>query len=76
MTLTAVRGASVTVRGTALGPDRGTGTLLIDGKPVSATAWSDSSITFTVPEDLPPGEVSLQVSVYGYLTAPVTLVVT
>jgi hypothetical protein len=73
MTLTAAAGTSITVRGVALGTQ---GTLLIDGEPVAVAPWTDTSVTFTVPEGLPPGEVSLQASVHGYLTAPVTLVVT
>lgn len=74
--MTAARGQPLTVHGVALGANQGGSTLLLDGKPVAIDDWSDTSITFTVPEGLPAGEVSLQVAVYGYVSAPVTLAVT
>ena len=74
--MTAARGRSLTVHGVALGADQGASTLLLDGTPVEIVDWSDTSITFRIPEDIAATEVTLQVAVYGYVSAPVTLALT
>ena len=77
--------AAVTVTGSGLGAQQGNGQLLLNGSPIAVTAWSDTSIQFTVPPDDPatgvawanlPKVVPLVVSMTGQLSNSVTFKVT
>jgi hypothetical protein len=77
--------AAVTVTGSGLGAQQGNGQLLLNGSPIAVTAWSDTSIQFTVPADDPatgvawanlPKVVPLVVSMTGQLSNSVTFKVT
>jgi hypothetical protein len=74
--LTAARGTQLTVPGVALRAPQGPSTLLFDERPVQADVWNDTAVTFTVPKEIPEGDVNLRVSVHGYVTPPVKLTVT
>lgn len=83
--LSAPSGTAVTVSGSGLGAQQGNSQLLLNGAPIAITAWSDTSIQFTVPADNPatgaawanlPMAVSLVVSMTGQLSNAATLKVT
>lgn len=78
-------GTPVTVTGSSLGAQQGNSQLLLNGAPVAITAWSDTSIRFTVPADDPatgiawasvPKAVPLVVSITGQLSNSTTFKVT
>lgn len=78
-------GTAVTVAGSGLGAQQGNSQLLLNGAPIAVTAWSDTSIQFTVPADDPatgvawanlPKAVPLVVSSTGQLSNSVTFKVT
>ena len=45
--------------GSDLGAQQGNSQLLLNGAPIAVTAWSDTSIQFTVPADDPATGVAL-----------------
>ena len=72
---------SVTVTGRGLGAQQGGSQLVLNGAPIAVTAWSDTSIQFTVPADDPatgvastnlPRAVPLVVPMTGQLSISVT----
>jgi hypothetical protein len=78
-------GTPVTVTGSGLGAQQGNSQLLLNGAPIAVTAWSDTSIQFTVPADDPatgvawanlPKSVPLVVSMTGQLSNSATFKVT
>jgi IPT/TIG domain len=78
-------GTPVTVTGSGLGAQQGNSQLLLNGAPIAATPWSDTSIQFTVPADDPatgvawaslPKAVPLVVSMTGQLSNSATFKVT
>jgi hypothetical protein len=48
-------GDTVTLQGASLGQNQTTSQLLLDGQPVPAANWSDTSIEFRVPDTYPAG---------------------
>jgi len=76
----------VTVTGSGLGAQQGNSQLMLNGAPIEeVTAWSDTSIQFTVPTADPvtaaiwanlPKAVPLVVSIAGQLSNSVTFKVT
>ena len=78
-------GKAVTVTGSGLGDKQGSSQLLLNGAPIPVTAWSDTSIKFTVPADDPatgaawaslPKAVPLAVSKTGQLSSSAMFKVT
>jgi hypothetical protein len=78
-------GAAVTVTCSGLGAQQGNSQLLLNGAPIAVTAWSDTSIQFTVPADDPatgvawanlPKAVPLVASMTGQLSNSATFKVT
>ena len=78
-------GTAVTVTGSGLGAQQGNSQLFLNGAPIAVTAWSDTSIQFTVPADDPaigvawanlPKAVPLVVSMTGQLSNSATFKVT
>lgn len=76
---------AVTVTGSGLGAQQAGSQLLLNGAPIAVTAWSDTSIQFTVPADDPatgiawtnlPKAVPLVVSMTGQLSSSATFKVT
>src|SRR5262249_12150336 len=74
-------GTSITVIGSGLGDEQGSSQLLLNGAPIAVTAWSDSSIQFTVLVDDPatgvawaslPKAVPFAVSKTGQLSSSAT----
>jgi hypothetical protein len=51
----AAAGTNVTIRGASLGAAQGASQLLLDGFPIAVGNWTDSAITFTVPQAHPSG---------------------
>jgi hypothetical protein len=83
--LSGAPGTPVTVTGSGLGASQGTTQLLLHGGPIKPTKWSDSSITFTVPDEDPatgvawaskPMPVDLTVSMMGQSGNSATFTVT
>jgi IPT/TIG domain len=75
----------VTVTGSGLGAQQGSSQMLLNGAPIAITAWSDTSIQFTVPADDPatgvawanvPKVAPLVVSITGQLSNSATFKVT
>ncbi|MBL8696474.1 MAG: IPT/TIG domain-containing protein [Planctomycetes bacterium] len=56
----AAPGAGMTLHGKLLGPKKGK--LLVNGKSAKVTAWSDSSVVFTLATNLPNGPVDVVIS--------------
>lgn len=78
-------GTAVTATGSGLGAQQGNSQLSLNGAPIAVTAWSDTSIQFTVPADDPaigvawanlPKAVPLVVSMMGQLSNSATFKVT
>jgi len=78
-------GTAVTVTGSSLGAHQGNSQLLLNEAPIAVTAWSDTSIKFTVPAADPatgaawanlPKAVPLAVSITGQPSNSVTFKVT
>jgi hypothetical protein len=76
-------GAQVTIRGDALGATQGGGQLVLDGFPIVAATWGDSSITFAIPPTHPAGRpwtppevVKIGVQTVGRSTNELLLTVT
>jgi len=68
-------GATVTITGTGFGPTQGASTVtFFNGKVATATVWSDTSITVTVPTGATTGVVT--VTCTGYVSNGVTFTVT
>lgn len=76
---------AVTVTGSGLGAQQANSQLLLNGAPIAVTAWSDTSIQFTVPADDPatgvawanlPKAAPLVVSMTGQLSNSATFKVT
>jgi hypothetical protein len=52
-------GSSITITGTEFGATQGASTVVLDQVQCAVTSWSDTSITFTVPNDANTGQVYL-----------------
>jgi hypothetical protein len=58
-------GASVTIAGSGFGATQGSGAVMFGATTATVTAWSDTSITATVPASLTPGAVLVTVTPQG-----------
>jgi hypothetical protein len=54
-------GTSITITGRSFGAAQGRGRVLLDGTPLTMTAWSDTDLTGTVPAGAAPGPRQLEV---------------
>lgn len=51
----ASRATDVTVVGVSFGPNNANGVVTLDGAPLHATSWTDTQVTFKVPDTQPNG---------------------
>jgi hypothetical protein len=49
----AIVGSSVTLSGNPFGGGGGSGRLVLDGNPIQTSSWTNTQITFTVPQQYP-----------------------